>query len=133
MVAGACGSLTWAILTWLFRTAVVNIWDVVCGILVLLCAMWATYWIANLGGGFRINMLLLLSSQDTPISLDQWMDLYGGAGMHAFLRDRLKSILLRWNIVHHEDGTITLTRKNGHFFGWAMHLCYLLFDGDRRE
>jgi len=103
-----------------------------CGALVILCAIWGNYWLGNFGGGFRINMLVILAAQHKPISFEQWMDLYGGLGMDVFLRDRLRSILIPWGIVKEEKGSISLTTTKGKLFGVMMNILYILLQGKRR-
>src|ERR1041385_8259180 len=53
-------------------------WDVLCGILIFLCAFWCNYWSGNLAGGFRVQMQINLADQKKPISLEEWMTTFGG-------------------------------------------------------
>lgn len=88
--------------------------DLICGVLVLCCFIWSSYWFANLGGGFRILMLLDLADARRPITLSQWMDRYGKQrGMREFLNDRLRSILLPLHLVDLEGDRVILTRRRG--------------------
>ncbi len=133
ITASVFGFLLWFFLARIFNTPWNNEWDILCGTLIILCAIWSNYWLGNLGGGFRINMLLKIAEQKQPVSLDEWMDLYGGLGMDAFLSDRLKAILLPWKIVEEKNGIITLTKERGYFWGWGMKVLYQLLQGSRRE
>jgi len=133
VTASIFGFLLWFFLAMTFNIAWHNKWDILCGVLIILCAVWSNYWLGNLGGGFRINMLLKIAEQTRPVSLDEWMDLYGGLGMNAFLRDRLRTILIPWKIVEEHNGIITLTKERGYFFGWGMKVLYQLLQGSRRE
>ena len=133
VTASIFGFLLWFFLAVIFNISWHNKWDILCGVLIILCAVWSNYWLGNLGGGFRINMLLKIAEQKQPVSLDEWMDLYGGLGMDAFLRDRLRTILIPWKIVEENNGIITLTKERGYFFGWGMKVLYQLLQGSRRE
>jgi hypothetical protein len=132
-IASSCaGFILWLILLGISDSIHSNRWDLVCGGLVILCAIWANYWLGNLGGGFRINMLVILAAQREPVSFEQWMNLYGGLGMEEFLQDRLRSILIPWGIVRETNGTILLTATRGKLFGWLMNILYILLQGKRR-
>jgi hypothetical protein len=88
--------------------------DLICGALVLCCFIWSSYWFANLGGGFRVLMLLDLAEVGRPITLGEWMDLYGKQrGMREFLADRLRSILVPLGLVDLEGDRVILTRGRG--------------------
>jgi hypothetical protein len=132
-VASILGFLLWLFLLEASGIQFDNVWDIGCGILIILCAVWSNYWLSNFGAGFRMNMLLKIAEQERPIPLEEWMELFGGLGMEAFLDDRLKTILIPWKIVQENDGVITLTRGRGYFFGWAMQILYHLLQGSRRE
>jgi len=132
IASSSAGFILWLILLVITGASNSNGWDLVCGGLVILCAIWANYWLGNLGGGFRINMLVILAAQQKPISFEQWMDLYGGLGMEEFLQDRLRSILVPWGIVREENGTILLTATRGKLFGWLMNILYFILLGKRR-
>ena len=132
IVSSSAGFILWLILIVITDSIHNNRWDLVCGGLVILCAIWANYWLGNFGGGFRINMLVILAAQQKPISFEQWMDLYGGLGMDEFLRDRLRSILVPWGIVREANGTIILTPTRGKFFAGLMNILYILLQGKRR-
>ncbi len=132
IASSLAGCILWLILLVTTDSYHSNGWDLICGGLVILCAIWANYWLGNFGGGFRINMLVILAAQQQPISFEQWMDLYGGLGMGEFLRDRLRSILVPWGIVRETNGTIILTPIIGKFFGMLMNLLYFLLQGNRR-
>lgn len=133
ITASLSGFLLWFVLAIAFDAPWDYRWDILCGVLILLCAIWSNYWLGNLRGGFRINMLLKIAEQTRPVSLDEWMSLYGGLGMDAFLRDRLKAILIPWRIVEEHNDIIRLTRGRGDFFGWGMDVLYRLLQGSRRE
>jgi hypothetical protein len=96
--------------------------DIVCGILIFLNAFWCHYWIGNFAGGFRVQMQINLASQKRPISIEEWMNTFGGLGMEAFLRDRLQSILIPWNTVKLEGGQLRLRAGWGIFFGRLMRI-----------
>lgn len=132
VASSSAGFILWFILLAAFHAFRNNIWDLICGGLVILCAIWANYWLGNFGGGFRINMLVILAAQQKPITFEQWMDLYGNLGMDAFLRDRMRSILIPWGIVKEAQGNISLTSQQGRFFGWLMNALYFLLLGKRR-
>ncbi len=131
--ASTLGFLLWLILVKGSSIPFDNIWDILCGILIILCAVWSNYWLSNFGGGFRMNMLLKIAEQERPITLEEWMGLFGGLGMEAFLEDRLKTILVPGKIVRENEGVITLTRGRGFFWGWVMKILYHLLQGSRRE
>lgn len=100
-----------------------TIWgDVLCGGLIFLSVSWCNYWSGNLAGGFRIQMLLSLTDQKHLLSLEEWMMTFGGLGMEAFLRDRIKAILIPWNTVSEENGELQLLPGWGVFFGKLMVL-----------
>jgi hypothetical protein len=108
-------------------------WDILCGILILFCALWCHYWIGNLAGGFRVQMQIALSDQASPLSLDQWMSIFDGKGMDAFLADRLKSILISMKIVTIEKDRVQLTRGWGSFYGKLMNLLIIILPGMRNS
>lgn len=95
-------------------------WDVVCGALIHLCAFWCNYWICNLAGGFRAQMVITLAAQNSPVTLEEWMASFGGIGMDAFLRDRTTSILIPWKIALVQDDKMFLLPGWGLFFGRLM-------------
>lgn len=97
-------------------------WDLVCGILILLCVLWCQYWIGNLGGGFRVQMQITLADQTQPVSLEKWMALFNGRGMEVFLADRLNSILIPWKIVDVKNGKVRLLPGWGMFYGRLMSI-----------
>jgi hypothetical protein len=123
------GLILWIILILLASYDVPDIkikWaDILCGGLILMCALWCNYWISNFSGGFRIQMLLILKNFSQPISIDEWMRQFGNLGMEAFLRDRMRSILIPWKIAVQEEGKIYLTHRWGVFFGRL----FVLLDG----
>jgi hypothetical protein len=101
--------------------------DLICGALVLCCFMWSSYWFANLGGGFRILMLLDLADVGRPITLGEWMDRYGKQrGMREFLADRLRSILVPLRLVTLEDDRVILTRGRGRLLARLLGVLSLL-------
>jgi len=110
IVSTILGWFLWIFLTILERSygslSRIDGWDVLCGILILLCATWCNYWIGNLAGGFRVQMQMNLANQLQPVSLEEWMETFGGLGMKVFLRDRLTSILIPWRIVSVEDDRV---------------------------
>lgn len=88
--------------------------DLVCGVLVLGCFCWGSYWFANLGGGFRILMLLDLAKTERPVTLQDWMNEYGQKrGMREFLDDRLRSILAPLKIVDLQNERVVLSKDRG--------------------
>jgi hypothetical protein len=98
----------------------IEIWDVVCGVLIHLCALWCNYWICNLSGGFRAQMAITLADQTCPVTLEEWMVAFGGLGMNAFLKDRMTSILIPWKIAFVRNDKLTLLPGWGLFFGRLM-------------
>jgi hypothetical protein len=133
-ISSSCaGFVIWLILMVIFGFPLNNPWDLLCGVLVILCAIWSNYWLGNFGGGFRVNMLVNLAEKTTPVPIEEWMRLYGGLGMEKFLSDRLQSILIPWKIVKLTEGVVSLTPDRGKFFGWAMNVLYGLLQGERRE
>jgi hypothetical protein len=101
-------------------------WDVVCGVLIHLCAFWCNYWIGNLGGGFRVQMAINLADQTRPVTLEEWMAAFSGLGLDVFLKDRLNSILIPWKIVSVNDHKITLLPGWGMFFGKLIAILEIL-------
>lgn len=103
--------------------------DLVCGALIVGCCAWAAFWICNLGGGFRVLMLLDLFEARRCLSRTEWMDLYGeGRGMHEFLEDRLRTILVPLGIVRIEAGHVSLTKSRGTWLGrilWVLSFVLL--------
>ncbi|HEX2996548.1 MAG TPA: hypothetical protein VHP14_17110 [Anaerolineales bacterium] len=91
--------------------------DIICGILIFLSALWCNYWSGNLAGGFRVQMQFNIACQNAPISLDEWMRIFGGLGMEVFLKDRIESILIPWNTIVLENGYLRLRSGWGMFFG----------------
>jgi hypothetical protein len=107
--------------------------DMLCGILILLCAFWCNYWSTNLAGGFRVQMQMNLANQKSPVSLKEWMATFGGLGMEAFLKDRMESILIPWKTIAVEDGNLRLLPGWGIFFGKLMVLLRVLLPKVREE
>jgi hypothetical protein len=101
-----------------------TVWgDLICGILIFWSAFWCNYWSGNLAGGFRVQMQFNIARQNTPISLEEWMKIFGGLGMEAFLKDRIESILVPWNTIALENGGLRLLPGWGTFFGrlaWVL-------------
>jgi len=133
--SGFAGFSIWIILLIFLSVPIRNVWDIICGILIMFCALWSVYWLSNLGGGFRINMLTDLSEykNEDPISVDKWMELYGGLGLDAFLEDRLRSILIPLGIVQEKDGEVRLIKPIGVYFGYMLELFSIIFQGNRRD
>jgi len=104
----------------------IEINDLICGVLILLCAFWCNYWISNLAGGFRAQMAFNLVRQSQPISLAEWMAEFGGLGMEAFLADRTKSILIPWRIASLQDDKMSLLPGWGVFLGRLMNILEML-------
>src|SRR5437867_1762882 len=71
--ATIAGCILWVILIFLITPRLSQIrWeDILCGILIFLCAFWCNYWSTNLAGGFRIQMQMNLASQKRPISFEE--------------------------------------------------------------
>jgi hypothetical protein len=107
--------------------------DILCGILIFLCAFWCNYWSTNLAGGFRVQMQINLANQKKPISLKEWMATFGGLGMEVFLKDRIESILIPWNTIAVENGNLRLLPGWGVFFSKLMILLRILFPKVRDE
>jgi hypothetical protein len=107
--------------------------DILCGILIFLCAFWCNYWSANLAGGFRVQMQMNLAGQRRPISLKEWMDTFGGLGMEVFLLDRMESVLIPWKAAAFENGYLRLLPGWGVFFSKVMILLRVLFPKVRGE
>ena len=107
-------------------------WDMVCGVLIHLCAFWCNFWIGNLVGGFRAQMTFNLASQTRPVTLVEWMAAFGGLGMDAFLKDRMKSILIPWKIVSVHDNKMILLPGWGIFFGRLMAVLEIMLYRMRR-
>jgi hypothetical protein len=101
--------------------------DILCGSLILMCAFWCNYWIGNFAGGFRVQMLISLKDRSQPVPLEDWMRLFGNMGMEAFLRDRLRSILIPWKIVAQEEGKFRLLPGWGIYFGRLFNLFDRIF------
>jgi hypothetical protein len=108
-------------------------WDILCGILILLCSYWCHYWIGNLAGGFRVQMQIALAAQTAPVTFGEWMSKFGGRGMDAFMADRMKSILILWKIVTIEKDRVQLTRGWGSFYGKLMNLLQIILPGMRNS
>lgn len=106
--------------------------DIICGILIFLCAFWCNYWISNFAGGFRVQMQLNIADQKRAITFDEWMRTFGGLGMEVFLRDRVQSILIPWKTVALENGTLRLLQGWGMFFGRIMTILRKILPGVRK-
>jgi len=107
--------------------------DILCGVLIFLSAFWCHYWIGNFAGGFRVQMLNNLASQKQPISKEEWMNTFGGLGMEAFLRDRIQSILIPWQVINLEHGQLRLLAGWGTFFGKLVKLLEIIMPGVRDD
>ncbi len=107
--------------------------DILCGILIFLCAFWCNYWSTNLAGGFRVQMQMNLAHQKRPISLQEWMAAFGGLGMEIFLKDRIESVLIPWKTVTLEKGELWLLPGSGMFLGKLMHLLRILLPKVRQD
>jgi hypothetical protein len=107
--------------------------DILCGMLILLCAFWCNYWSTNLAGGFRIQMQMNLAAQSKPLSLKEWMTTFGGLGMDVFLKDRIESVLIPYKTVVLETGNLRLLPGWGMFFSKLMILLRALFPNVRAE
>lgn len=100
--------------------------DLSCGFLVLWCFIWSSYWFANLGGGFRVLMLLDLARARRPVTLSEWMSQYGQQrGMKEFLDDRLRSILVPLHLVTFEGDRVVLTKRYGQLLARVLHILSL--------
>lgn len=130
------GSLIIGIIIWVVSFLItrsnspvsVNEWaDIICGILIFLCAFWCHYWIGNFAGGFRIQMQVNLASQKEPISLQEWMKTFSGLGMETFLQDRIQSILIPWNTVEYKNDHLCLLSGWGTFFAGLMNILKYIF------
>jgi hypothetical protein len=130
IVSSLLGLLLWlGLIVGSYATAFlsgVDGFDVVCGILVYLCALWCNYWVCNLAGGFRMLMMANLADQTDPISLETWMAAFGGLGMDVFLQDRIQSILIPLKIVSIEENKMTLLPGWGLFFARIMAVLQIL-------
>ena len=107
--------------------------DALCGVFIHGCAFWCNFWICNFAGGFRIQMQIYLSKQNQPITLNQWMEIFGGMGMKIFFQDRLNFVLVPWRILQVEAGNAQLLPVIGRFFGIAMKILKIIFPGVRGE
>lgn len=84
--------------------------SILAGALLILAAVFCNYYLGNISGGFRIEILVNLAEAGKALTLDEWMALYGkGAGMRYFLEDRLKTTLISWNLATQSGDQITLT------------------------
>jgi hypothetical protein len=126
IISGFLSVILWIVLILLARfinpDIVIREGDILCGCLILMCAFWCNYWIGNLAGGFRVQMLISLKDRSQPVPLEDWMRLFGNLGMEAFLKDRLRSILIPWKIVAQEEGKYRLLPGWGIFFGRLFSL-----------
>jgi hypothetical protein len=130
-LAWLAGALVWLVLLSQLSRPVFPLtpgrrWDLLCGALILGCSFWGDYWLANLGGGFRVLMLLDLADAGRPLTQQEWMDRYGGGrGMNEFLSDRLRSILVPLKVVSLDQNDVILTSVRGRILGllvWTLSL-----------
>jgi hypothetical protein len=137
LISTAAGAMLWIISIFLIMPASwrseIGWADILCGILIFLCAFWCNYWSTNLAGGFRVQMQLNLANQTRPISLQEWMNTFGGLGMEVFLKDRIESILIPWNAVAFEKGKLRLLPGWGLFFSKVIILLRVLLPRLRGE
>jgi len=115
------GMILWVLSILLIRspsTPSKLVWgNIICGVLIFLNAFWCNYWSGNLAGGFRVQMQFNIAKQNSPISLENWMKIFGGLGMEAFLKDRIESVLIPSSTVTLENGQLRLLPGWGTFFG----------------
>ena len=137
IVSAGCGAMAWILLL-LFHGGLVlastaGKWlALIAGSLIFLTAVFFNYYIGNISGGFRLEMLVNLSQSNQPISLEDWMALYGkGRGMHYFLEDRLKATLVPWKLGAWNAGIVMLTPL-GHLAGQVNRLFARLFSEHRQ-
>jgi hypothetical protein len=122
IVSTGCGASVWVFLLKINGGLVLEINPGYClailaGALVFLSAVFFNYYLGNISGGFRIEMLVNMSQSRQPVSLAEWMALYGkGRGMHYFLEDRLKATLIPWRLGVWNAGRVCLTPL-GHLAG----------------
>ncbi len=111
-------SIKWEINRWL---------DLGAGALIYLTAIFCNFYLCNVGGGFRIEMLVNLAGAKREVTLKEWMDSYGkGLGMRFFLDDRLRATLTSWNLAVKKDDRVVLTRF-GQFVGKIADFLASLF------
>jgi len=115
--AVGAGLVIWGLLLWangaLYFNWVFERWlDLLAGVLIYLIAIFGNYYLGNVGGGFRIAMLLDLTAANRELTLEEWMGLYGeGRGMSYFLKDRLEATLLPWGLAVQDKIQVSLTPK----------------------
>ncbi|MBK9926882.1 MAG: hypothetical protein IPP66_16550 [Anaerolineales bacterium] len=129
-------AIAWVALIYITRAAspTSNEWgDIICGVLIFLCAFWCHYWIGNFAGGFRVQMQVNLANQKVPIALEEWMKTFSGLGMETFLQDRIQAILIPWNTVEYKNGQLHLLNGWGTFFASLMNILKYIFPKVRGE
>lgn len=122
------GLVVWFLLLWVNNalpfTGGLEKWlALASGGFVYISAVFCNYYLGNIGGGFRLEMLVNLAEANREVSLDEWMALYGKQqGMYFFLEDRLKATLVPWKLAVWKDDQVILTPL-GHFAGQVN--CFL--------
>lgn len=116
------GFLLWGVLLWANHSALLESGFERClallaGALIMAAAFAFNYYLGNVYGGFRVEMLVNIHSANRDLDLDEWMGLFGkGKGMRYFLEDRLKTTLIPWRFAVRVEKTVKLTPL-GHFAG----------------
>lgn len=104
--------------------------DLSAGVLLYTTAIFCNYYLCIVGGGFRIEMLVNLTEANRALTLEEWMGSYGGGlGMHFFLDDRLRGILISWKLCMKKNDQIVLTRF-GKVVGKVADILNVLFQTD---
>jgi len=127
-----CGLIVWFLLLGInqslsFSKHISEWLELVSGGFVFITAVFCNYYLGNIGGGFRLEMLVNLAEANEDLTVDEWMALYGdGNGMHCFLDDRLRATLIPWKLAVWKGSQIILTPW-GHFIGKVNRLLAALF------
>ena len=130
--ATGCGFLVWFILLcmnqhFLLECLIERLLALLVGCLIMATAFACNYYLGNVYGGFRIEMLVNINNSNKAINLDEWMSFFGkGKGMRYFLEDRLKTTLIPWKFAVQEENTVRLTPL-GHFAGITNRFLSWLF------
>jgi len=127
-----CGLAIWFLLLWVnnalpFPGGKEKWLALASGGFVYTTAIFCNYYLGNIGGGFRLEMLVNLAEVNRKVGLQEWMALYGkGQGMHYFLEDRLKATLIPWKLAIWKNGEVISTPL-GHFIGQVNRFLAILF------
>jgi len=130
--ATVSGFLVWGLLLWFNQSALLeSVFErclaLLAGALIMVTAFAFNYYLGNVYGGFRVEMLVNIYNAKRNIDLDEWMSLFGnGKGMRFFLRDRLKTTLIPWKLAVWVGNGVKLTSL-GHFAGLTNRFFSWLF------